>query len=345
MKRCFALLLSVVLVCSATAALAAPVRDVAVMDITLDGTGGALLETVMSAAVFRGIPELKPGEAPPAALAEGVLTMGLYRGYLGEGGALTADQRAEACRAVFTSEVKPLTGTPECPCVTVTERGWDFDFSALKENPVVGVHVYYAALEGTDAHLLCDLYLCAENAYGQAPETLPDEELTWLCGGEIDLRCAPEKPFGFTVSGYRLTDDYAAGELGEWRTVDNTEYEYSVNLPPVLGISDDTPACMVWETGDGQARLTVQGMEQDCTFDQMLEDFSAEMGEETVSEHRELGFFTAVGSGIFEMYVMPEGLTHYYVLTFIFPAERQEEFTLYAEFIGNSFTVWEAANG
>lgn len=345
MKRCFAILLSLALLCGAVPALAAPLRDVAVMDVTLEGAGQALLETVLGAAVLRGVPELKTGGAPPAALAEGALTLALYRGYWGEGNAMTAGEREEGCRAIFTSAVPPLNGTPECPCVTVTEQGWEFDFSPLLESPAVGVHVYHAALDGADAQLLCDVYLYDEENHGQPPELMPDETLTWLCGGEVSLRCAPEKPFGFTVSGYRLSEDYAAGALGEWYKADNTEYEYSVNLPPVLGLSDDTPACMVWETGDGSARLTVQALPQDCTFSQMLQDFSAEAGDETVSEHEEMGFFTALGSGIFEMYVMPEGLTHYYVLTFIFPPERQEEYTLYAEFIGNSFTVWEAANG
>ena len=119
----------------------------------------------------------------------------------------------------------------------------------------------------------------------------------------------------------------------------------NMNLPSILGLCDDTPACRTWETADGTARLTIQGMTQDCTFEQMLEDFAAEAGNETVSEQRELGLFTAVGDGIFEMYYMPDGLGNYYVLTLIFPADKQEEYTLYAEFIGNSFTVWEASNG
>ena len=346
MKRGIAFFLSLLLILSTVpGALAAPVRDVTAKEIMLEGKGDALLETVMSAAVLRGVPELKKGEAPPAALWEGALTMGLYRGFLGSGGVMTAEQMSDACKALFTTPVQPMTGAPECPCITVTEQGWTFDFSSLLENPAVGVHVYDAVLEGEEAHLRCDLYLYSESEYGQPPEFLAEAALTWLCGGEVTLRCAPETLFGFTVSAYRLTEDYAAGALSEWRTVDNTEYEYSVNLPQVLGLCDETPACMAWETADGSARLTVQGLEQDCTFEQMLEDFIADAGNETVSEHREIGSFTAVGDGIFEMYYMPEGLSNYYVLTMIFPEEKQEEYTLYAEFIRNSFTAWEAANG
>lgn len=347
MKKWICVLLSLSMILSAMpAALAAPVRDMGALEVTLEGGVQNLTDLMMSAAVLRGVEELKENEAPAAALVEGVMTVGLYRDMLpAQGKTLTHAEIADLYNMIFTAgEYEKITKS-QCPCVTVTENGLDFDFSALAENPAVGAHIYSAEFDGKDVSLLCDLYYTYEGAWDQTPEMLPDDALTWLCHGEVSLRYDPEKPFGYTVNAFKLSDDYQAGMLSDWVTVENTEFEYSVNLPPILGLAEDSPACMVWETADGSARLTVQGMKQDCTFDQMLADFLTEAENEKITEHREFGFFTAVGRGIYEMYVMPEGMDFYYVLTLMFPPEKQGEYTLYAEFITNSFTAWEAVNG
>ena len=55
--------------------------------------------------------------------------------------------------------------------------------------------------------------------------------------------------------------------------------------------------------------------------------------------------FLAEEPGQIVLCVVPQDVHWRYTVTLSFPAERQAEFSLYAQFIRNSMSVWGASNG
>ena len=267
MKKCVAWLLSLCLLLTGAApALAAPLRDAQAMELTVDLGMTSLLEMVLGAAVNRDVDSLPAGEAPSQALMEGVLTLGLYQlalPYSGNElfqGAATLSQTeiAEMYGDIFTSGAYAEITAPTCPCITAEKGALRFDLSSLKENPVVGVSVYSTRFDGTDADVLCDLYLYY-GEMGQSAEALPEDALTWLCQARVSLRSAPETLYGYTVNGFSLSPTYQDGMLADWQENVNEEYGYSFNLPSIMGLAQEDAAHRVWQTADGAASLSNLG--------------------------------------------------------------------------------------
>lgn len=353
-KRLLALLMAAFLILSASsAAQAAPTRDIQRTEITLDLNLTTLVELALGAAVLQDVPVLQEEEDPSRALVEGVLTLGLFNLSLPYGGEDLLEGRAALSKAaiaeyyamVFTRGEYQHGEAALSPCISWREDGLDFELSPLMENPSVGAHIYAAAFDGETVHLSCDLFTYYDE-YGQRAENLPEDALTWLCNAQVTLKYAPEMPFGYTISGYALSDTYLNGMTYDWQFIENTEFEYSVLIPSILGLAEDAPACMVWQTADGEATLTIQALETTAgDYDAVLQNFRKDAAGLQLTEARDFSYFFAVGEGMYELHLVPQDVNWHYVLTLQFPPERQAEFTLYAEFICNSLTAWGAANG
>lgn len=353
MKKGLAFCLTVcLLVCCVSGALALPLRDRRDMEISLDAELEKLVDTLLSAAVLRGVGSLENGQTPSQPLVEGVFSMGLMCGTLPDGKGETqleaerSDTALSAYYAAFFTEGQyaPVTD-PVCPCISRGVSGLSFDLYDLSRGPFADGYIYSAEMEGDELLLKCDVLSVDPEYFGAEAEKLPDGTAGWLCGAELLLRCAKDSPYGYTVSAFSLTEDYQAGETQNWKTWNNTEFEYSLHIPPVLGLSQDRADCTVWENSDSTARLTVRCISQQGTYDDMLFNFLEEAGDETVTEHREWDYFTAEGPGIYEMYVLPRGRDFCCTLVFDFPEEYQAEYTLYAEWIRNSLMFWGSSNG
>lgn len=352
-RVCSLLLVLCLLLALAPAALAAPTRDTQRAEITLEPGMKTLVELVLGAAVLQDVPCLEEGQAPSPALVEGVLALGLYTlalPYAGEDiwenkASLTDEEIAGLYRMVFTTGEYARPDALVSPGISLRENGLAFDLSSLSENPVIGAHIYSTVFDGSVVTLDCDLFTSyVETA--QSAEDLPEDALTWLCNARVLLTYAPETPYGYTLNGFSLSETYLNGMLYDWKAVENTEFEYSVTLPSILGLAEDAPACMVWQTADGEATLTIEVTDAaERGYDAALESFLKDADGLEVTQMREFSCFSAVGEGVYELHLAPEEINWAYTLVFHFPAQRQAEFTLYAEFIRNSLILWGVSNG
>ena len=354
MRRMISWLLMICLfVCLSPAALAAPLRDIQRADVALDGGIQTLAEMVLGAAVMRDIDGLEAGEAPGQELVEGALALGLYHLSLPYHGdeiwdnkaALSVQEAANLYQMIFTSGEYTQPAAAVFPCVTARPDGLDFDLAPLGDHPVIGAAIYSAAFDGAMVEVQCDVFTYY-GEYGQSAEMLPEDALTWLCNARVLMKFAPETAFGYTVSGFSLSETYQDGMLYDWNAVENSEFEYSVNLPAILGLAADDPAHMAWQTADGLASVTIDVWpDYEKNYDQTLADFLLQNPQQTVTQERDFGQFYAVGEGAFSLWIVSEDLSWAYELKMTFPPERQAEYTLYAEFIRNSMIVWGLSNG
>ena len=173
-KGCAWLTLLCLLLGFASGALAAPVRRQQVMEITIDEKLQALVDTLASAAVLRGVNTLGNAEAPSQPLVEGMVSMGLMRGTLpGQDGQTallahrTQAQMARDCASFFTAGDYEEIETPLCPCITADEDGLAFDLADLSAGPFVNAYIYRAEFDGERAALLCDLYTVEPDQAGK----------------------------------------------------------------------------------------------------------------------------------------------------------------------------------
>ncbi|MBE5787020.1 MAG: hypothetical protein E7324_05715 [Clostridiales bacterium] len=347
MRRIISVLTMVCLLFAcAPGAMAAPVRDKQLEEMTLDLGMQTLVDLVMGAAVLTDVSALETELQPDQALMEGVLALGMYQKVLPlDGKQLTYEQAKEMYGLVFTSGAYAPVEKAAAPFAAPAGQGLTFDFTDFQANPSIGVYIYSAAFDGADVTLLCDLYHYYDEP-GMKAEDLPEETLTWLCHGEISLAYAPEAYFGYTLNGYTLSPVYLDGRLSDWQGMDNMEYEYSVTLPSILGLAEDAPGHMAWQSADGTVNLVIDvAVDSGMDYDQVLDAFLLNHPGQTVTQQREFSQFFAMGEGIYSLLVVPEGLPWAYTLTLSFPAERQAEFALYAEFIRNSLIVWGLSNG
>lgn len=252
---------------------------------------------------------------------------------------------------IFTSGEFDLTPETESPFLTVTDAGIKIhDVSSLNCG---GTHIYSVEFDGTDVLVKCDLYFCeGADPLMDDVETLPEETVAWTNSLTMSLRCAPETEFGYTLNSAVLSPSYQAGELALWKEEENTEYEYSLQVPSCLGLADDDPANKAWQSADGTATLTIAAREKTASGtgpQQAYDDLVKRNREEnlglSVVLDPDFCRVYAVGEGIFLMRVASENLTWDYDVTLTFPVERQDEYELYAEFIRNSLIMWGISNG
>ncbi len=363
MKRLMAVLLALSVSLALVSAQAAPTRDIRQADVEIDPGMRMLAETVLGAAVFTGVQGLEENMAPSPALTEAAFAMGLYNLSLPHDGGDLMDSQAvltkEEARSLYS--LLFLTGDYALPAqasvsgVSASGDGLIFDLTALHNAPMVGVHIYSAVLEeagGEDAdteqgtvELAADLYSYYGDFSTDALD-VPEDALTWLCNAEIALEKAPDTAYGYRVRRFALSDRYEDGMLSDWNTVENTACEYSVNLPSILGLAEDDPAHMVWQTADGSASLRIDTENVNGrTAEQVLQEFEAAHPGRTVVREAEFSLYYSTGEGDYQLWVISDEMDRMYHVSMQFPAERQAEYTLYSEFIRNSMIAWGISNG
>ena len=337
----------------AAPSLAAPTRDLMRNEITMDLELRSLLDLVLGAAVMQGTLSLSENQQPDAALVEGVVALGIYsqalpyhkEDFWSNHASVTHTEMGEYAAQVFSQGSYQAPQVAASDFAHLTVQGMEFDLQALQSNPVIGSHVYATAFDGSAITLSMDLFSYYGD-FGQDPETLPVDALTWLCNAQATVSYHPDQAQRYTMSSFSLSQPYWDGMIYEWQMIENTEYEYSVTLPGIFGLAEDAPACMVWQTGNGEATLTLEAKEELAgNYLAVLQNFQADAKNLELTENPDFCYFSAVGEGSYELHLVPQDVNWHYTLTLQFPPERQAEFILYAEFICNSLTAWGAANG
>ena len=86
----------------------------------------------------------------------------------------------------------------------------------------------------------------------------------------------------------------------------NTEYEYTVNLFPELGLAENDPAHTVWQNGSGDVTVTMVVKEESLSYDKALSRLMQARPGEQVIQQREFDLFYIIGEGVFEIVVVSE---------------------------------------
>ena len=369
-KKLFALLLALCLMLAAAPGLAAPTRDAKAMEVTVDDSLTSLVTLIVNAAVLQGtpaepgaalaFPDLAKDETPSGLLTACALAWGIKAGVLpydhemGDQDTipLSAEEAEALYRQVFTHPGYAFSALSAGEAEAVKNenkyRTWYTGEElnvAFASDCGYGAHIYSAAFDGTDAEIQCDVFTAKETEVRQSAEDIPEEALNWEGNVRISLRRAPESAFGYTVNAFSFSPFYQAGDLAKWTAFENDKMEYSVNLPGILGVADDTASNRVWQTADGKATLTITAEEKKTAFEDAAARYQAAHPADTIVREREFDRFTAVSEGSYTLVIASESLARVYTVAFTFPAERQAEYEFYAEIIRNSFSVWGLANG
>ena len=370
-KRMFALLLVLCVLLTSVNALAAPTRDTQAMEVTLDEKLLSLTELMVNAAILQGTPaepdsvlkfdNLDKDAVPSDLLVSCVLAWGIQSGILPHEAKASDDDKtisltpAEArllLEKVFTNtgyQIQRL-GTKEAEAVRIDNkyRTW-YALGKLNVSLVsqcnYGVHIYSAGFDGTNVTLLCDVFSCKDADFRQSAERIPEEALEWRYNAGISLRSAPDSYFGYTLNSFSFSPAYQDGDFTKWTEYSNTELEYTVNLPSILSVADDTANHRVWRAADGKTELIIEGQEGASSFEDAMAKYLMAHPGAKIRQEREFDRFIVTGNGSYTMVIASEALPRVYTVTLTFPAERQAEYELYAEIIRNSMSVWGLSNG
>ncbi len=203
------------------------------------------------------------------------------------------------------------------------------------ENTYVGAYVYSCVEDGGCYVLECDVY--AEDGGDSLPLYAPDEALTWLCDATVCVKRAG--------NAYELV----SCEVGEYYRVQQYSLvetdAYELNLPEIYAANPDDVYDYTYTGEDG---AFISGIRYRCedAQGQSLEEYAqalASEGEMIVTVNEDIGQLTAQDSGMYMLVYAGEGVFH--SLTLTYPEDQEAEFTLYAEFIRNSFVIYGQANG
>ena len=349
-----ALLLMILLLAPGTPALAAPTREMQAVEVELNQGLRALVHIAVNAvpeeqitlwekAGNEPLAVLAEGDTPSPEMAEAALANALL--YTRQTNVLSPGEAADMYGQIFTAGEYALPDSPLTPYCAVTPEGLEANSAPAAGENALGVYVYSAVFDGSDVLVDCDVFRCPEAGMVPDPEELPEDGFSWAFNARLSLRFSPGTEFGYTLSSLSFSPPYQAGALAAWQEADNTEYEYSVSLPSHLHPSESTPARMTWETADGSAALSILAEEGARSLDESLAAFLRAHPGQRVVQERLFDYFCAFGEGSFTMIVSSEELPWHYTVTLTFPPERQAEYSLYAEFIRNSFSVWGISNG
>lgn len=203
------------------------------------------------------------------------------------------------------------------------------------ENTYVGAYVYSCVEDGGCYVLECDVYL--EDGDDSLPLYAPDDALTWLCDATV---CVKRVGNEYELVSCEVGDYYASNgfavAVGEG---------YEVNLPDIYEVNDKD----VYDYSYYAGETFVSGLRYRCedAAGQSLKVYAdalkAESADMLVTLNEDLGMIVAEDSGLYMVVYAGDGVFH--SITMNYPAEREAEFTLYAEFIRNSFVVYGQSNG
>ena len=346
MKRGCCVFLCLLLAFAAVPGLAAPSRDAEAMEVTVDERLQALLEITARAYLGPAWADVLDGRTPDPesdqATAQRPWNAVAYAMERADQDEMPLEDAKALIAEIYADAPRPEAGDPGA-LLTVEDGKALLNRDALENEFVLGVYPYSVSFDGETALLFADLYCTPSDAVGTMDE-LPEDMVIWLMRVAYELASAPEARYGFKVKGCSVSKPYLDGDLTAWFTAENTEYEYSVNLPSSFGLANGDAANRVWQTADGSASLTVQAQDGGMALDEALSAFrKAHAGDVTVE--RDFDFFYMVGDGCFYYVCASEMANWTYTLAMTFPRERQAEYELYAEFIKNSFSVWGLSNG
>ena len=353
-NRICALLLLISILFAGVPALAAPTRDTRRADITIDQNAQTLLEITAEAAFGPDWASVLDGRMPRdyASLENGAPVSDLiaqraaacYMARMSEKDELTREEAESLIQGIYTNGQWTMEKETGEGLITLTGDTLSLNRDALNQDFALGVYPYSAEFDGEQVLVKADLYACPME-YAAPVDELPEDMVIWISHMEYTLKNAPEAMFGYTVSGYQLSPLYLDGDLTAWITEENTDYEYSLNLPYSLGLASEDPAHRVWQSADGQVTLKIDVAEESLSLQDALQNFMAQRPEANPAMEEEWNRFYAVLPGSYTLVTVSENLNWAYTLTLSFPAERQAEYELYAEFIRNSFSIWGISNG
>lgn len=226
-----------------------------------------------------------------------------------------------------------------------TMRQW-LDMTVRSALPVeydgdtyVGAYVYSCVEDGGCYVLECDVYL--EDGSDSLPEQAADEALIWLCDATV---CLTRNGGGYDLISCEVGDYYAAQAF---EVLENYDDGYSLMLPDMYVETDTGAYDYVYSEEDG---TFVSGItyRAENAGGLSLEEYAAALAGESeddllVTVREELSMITVEGTGIYLVVYGAEDM--FYSLTLTYPEEREAEFTLYAEFLRNSFVVFSHSNG
>ncbi len=343
-RKSIALMLILCLTLAAQPALAIPCRELQAMDVMLDERLQALVEIAVAAAADDNPETLKEGETPTAKMAERALVWAAMT--TEQTDKLSPEAAGRLYSQLFTQGEYTLPEASATGFATVTPQGLSFDPARLTGG--MGVNIYSAVFDGTDVVVKGDVFT-AQDGDVSSVEDLPEDAAQWAMHADFTLRYAPEKDFGYTISAVRLSPSYEAGDLSAWRELENTDYEYSVNLPAGYFHAIDDPQHIQWtwrNAFDETSVLTIDVTEEESQdYDRTLAEFLRAHPDRTVTQQRDFNCFYSLGEGEYDLWIVASSLTWAYHLNLTFPLERAEEFGLYCEFIRNSMIVWGLSNG
>lgn len=361
-RKLVALCMALCLITACVPALAAPTRDAQAMEVTVEERLQSLTELVVNAAILQGMPAelggaprfsgLAQGAAPSDSLAACVLAWGIWSGFLPFQGTtegqetirLNQEEAQALIGRVFTTGYSvPALAQPRTGAGTWYANGeLNMQFASMVN---YGAYIYSAEYDGSDVKVLCDVFSVKNSNFHQSAEDVAENELEWRYNAALSLRFAPETAFGYTVNAFSFSPAYQNGDLAKWKPFENTEYEYSLNLPVSLGVADAAPARRSWQSADGKVTLTVEAKAEAQSLEQAAARYLAAHPGVSLIRESEFSRFCDVEKGRVTMVVASEALSWTYTLTFTFPEERQAEYELYAEILRNSLSIWGVSNG
>jgi len=204
------------------------------------------------------------------------------------------------------------------------------------ENTYVGAHVYSCVEDGGCYVLECDVYL--EDGGDSLPAFAPDTAITWLCPATVCVQRAEE---GYQCVSCETGDYY---QFAGMTAV--TGDGYSLSLPDLYSAGGDAYDYSCYDAAGAlvsgvRIRAVDAGGQTPEAYARAL------IGEDADSlilrSLPEVNMVTAQADGM--CVIVYAGDDQYHSLTVTYPEEREAEFTLYCEFMRNSFVVEGEVNG
>lgn len=204
------------------------------------------------------------------------------------------------------------------------------------ENTYVGALPYSCVEDGGCYVLECDVYL--EEGADSLPLYAPDDAIVWLCDATVALRREGDS---YALVSCQVGDYYAFGGM-----VVHEADDFTVSLPDIYTVNDEDEYDFSYYDETGAFVSGVRYQCQDALDMNLAEYAQSVLGEEgslLLEDMPELSMLIAQDAGIYAIFYAGDGLFHSLVLTY--PEAREAEFTLYGEFMRNSFAVQGEVNG
>ncbi|MBQ7455426.1 MAG: hypothetical protein IJS53_03185 [Clostridia bacterium] len=245
--------------------------------------------------------------------------------------------------AAFAAPLRDMRESVLSEAELSTMRGWldNAVRAALPieydENTYVGAYVYACVEDGGCYVLECDVYL--EDGGDTLPQFAPDEALAWLCPATVCVRRAGND---YEMISCETGEFYAAARMVAVQTE-----QYALSLPEVFSANPQDVYDYSYYDETGRFIAGVRYRCEDAAGMGLKEYAEALVGESEgdmiVDVREELGILTAQASGMYVTVYAGAGVFH--SLTLTYPEDREAEFTLYAEFMRNSFVIEGETNG